>query len=92
MSTIQCTRCGEQRPQLASPPFKDELGDRIHDEICNVCWNEWLRRQMQLINHYSLDVRTNQAREFLRRNVEAFLFRKGVTDDIDPSQQGKIRG
>ena len=90
MSTIPCTRCGEQRPQLATPPFKDELGNKIHGEICTVCWGEWLQRQMQLINHYALDVRTDQAREFLRRNVEAFLFREGTSDEIDTSQQGKI--
>jgi len=75
---------------MAAPPFKDELGARIHQEICNVCWSEWLQRQMQLINHYALDVRTAQAREFLRRNVEAFLFGEGASDEIDTSQQGKL--
>lgn len=90
MSTISCARCGQDRPQLAAPPFKDELGARIHQEICSVCWSEWLQRQMQLINHYALDVRTDQARDFLRRNVEAFLFREGSSDEIDTSQQGKL--
>lgn len=90
MSTISCTRCREQRPPLAAPPFKDELGARIHGLICSLCWSEWLQRQMQLINHYALDVRTNQAREFLRRNLEAFLFDEGRSDEIDTSQEGKI--
>jgi Fe-S cluster biosynthesis and repair protein YggX len=45
---------------------------------------------MQLINHYALDVRTDEARDFLRRNVEAFLFGKGEGDEIDTSQQGKL--
>jgi len=45
---------------------------------------------MQLINHYALDVRTDQAREFLRRNLEAFLFDEGRSDEIDTSQEGKI--
>lgn len=75
---------------MATPPFKDDLGAKIHEEICNVCWSEWLQRQMQLINHYALDVRTEQAREFLRRNVEAFLFGEGASDEIDTSQQGKL--
>lgn len=90
MSTISCTRCGEQRPPIAAPPFKDELGTRIHGQICSLCWSEWLQRQMQLINHYALDVRTDQAREFLRRNLEAFLFDEGRSDEIDTSQEGKI--
>jgi len=90
VSIITCTRCGEKRPGLATPPFKDALGNRIHAEICSVCWNEWLQRQMQLINHYALDVRTDRAREFLRRNVEGFLFREGASDEIDAGQKGKI--
>jgi Fe-S cluster biosynthesis and repair protein YggX len=45
---------------------------------------------MQLINHYALDVRTPEAREFLRRNVEAFLFGEGAGDGIDTSQFGKL--
>jgi Fe-S cluster biosynthesis and repair protein YggX len=87
---IVCGRCGERRPGLESAPFRDELGARIHESICRVCWDEWLHRQMQLINHYALDVRTEQARAFLRRNVEAFLFGTGEGDEIDTSQEGKI--
>jgi Fe-S cluster biosynthesis and repair protein YggX len=45
---------------------------------------------MQLINHYALDVRTAEARTFLRRSVEAFLFEQGAGDEIDTSQEGKI--
>lgn len=90
MSDILCKRCGERRQQIEAPPFRDELGERIHQSICQVCWDEWLRRQMQLINHYALDVRTPEARDFLRRNVEAFLFAVGEADEIDTSQEGKI--
>jgi len=90
MKNIKCLRCGEERAQLEAPPFKDELGERIRSEICQVCWDQWLKRQMQLINHYALDVRTPEARDFLRRNVKAFLFDTGEGDAIDTSQEGKI--
>ena len=90
MTDIRCVRCDEQRAAIGSPPFRDELGERIHQGICQVCWDEWLQRQMQLINHYALDVRTPEARDFLRRNVEAFLFGTGGGDEIDTSQEGKI--
>lgn len=90
MTDIHCTRCGERRAQIGAAPFPNELGRRIHEQICQVCWDEWLKRQMQLINHYALDVRQEEARDVLRRNVEAFLFGIGEADDIDTSQQGKI--
>ncbi len=90
MSEVTCKRCGNERAGLDAPPFRDELGARIQRSICQVCWDEWLKRQMQLINHYALDVRQPEAREFLRRNVEAFLFGEGRADEIDTSQQGKL--
>jgi len=90
MANLDCNRCAAKRAQLESPPFPDELGERIHKQICQACWDEWLQRQMQLINHYALDVRKDEARQFLRRNVQAFWFGAGEADEIDPSQEGKI--
>lgn len=90
MTDLLCARCDQRRPQIESAPFRDELGERIQQTICRICWDEWLQRQMQLINHYALDVRKSEARDFLRKNLEAFLFGVGEGDDIDTSQQGTL--
>lgn len=87
---IQCTRCGLPGPQLTRPPLRNELGERVHANICQRCWDQWLRYQTALINHNGLDVRDRPAREFLMVNMEAFFFRAGETSDIDTSQQGNI--
>jgi len=44
-----------------------------------------------LINHYGLNVMDPQARQFLTRNMEAFLFKAGAGDEIDTSKQGTIQ-
>lgn len=90
MAEITCVRCGLTREPVARQPFRNELGERITREICAVCWQEWLAYQTALINHYGLDVREPEAREFLTRNLEAFLFSEGGAEDIDTSQQGNI--
>ena len=90
MTEIQCSRCGQPGPQLAKPPLRNELGDRVFASICQRCWDQWLRYQTVLINHNGLDVRDRPAREFLMVNMEAFCFRTGSTADIDTSQQGNI--
>ena len=90
MSEITCVRCGQVGPQIAKPPFRNELGTRIHEQICQRCWDQWLRYQTALINHNGLDVRDKPAREFLTANLQAFLFKTGETEEIDTSQQGKI--
>lgn len=74
MPTITCARCGQERDRLPYRPFQNDLGLRVFDTICTVCWAEWLKNQQQLINHYGLNVREPQAKEMLFTNMEQFLF------------------
>ncbi|MGH7475828.1 MAG: oxidative damage protection protein [Longimicrobiales bacterium] len=90
MSEIQCVRCGKTGQPIERAPLRNELGERIHASVCRDCWSEWLRYQTALINHYGLDVRDKQARDFLSSNMEAFCFRTGETESIDTSQEGNV--
>jgi hypothetical protein len=58
--------------------------------ICTACWKEWLAYQQALINHYGLDVRDREARDFLTQNMEAYLFETEEPEDIDTSEEGNI--
>ena len=82
MNTVQCVRCGLAGERQAFKPFASELGQRIHDEICKDCWAAWLKTQQQLINHYGLVPHQPQAKAFLMRNLEEFLFGDGAPDRI----------
>ena len=90
MADITCTRCGETREGFERPPFPGAIGARIVTEICKNCWAQWLKQQTMLINHYGLNVMDPQARTFLTRNMEAFLFKVGQAEDVDTSKQGTI--
>ena len=59
---------------MAFRPFPNELGLRVYEQICGDCWAEWLKTQQQLINHYGLNLRDQQAKDFLFTNMEQFLF------------------
>jgi Fe-S cluster biosynthesis and repair protein YggX len=76
MATVTCTRCGQTRDGMAFQPFQNDIGRRAFEQICGVCWGEWLKFQQQLINHYGLNLRDQQAKDFLYRNMEQFLFGK----------------
>jgi Fe-S cluster biosynthesis and repair protein YggX len=76
MATITCTRCGQTREGMAFQPFQNDIGRRAFEQICGVCWAEWTKFQQQLINHYGLNLRDQQAKDFLYRNMEQFLFGK----------------
>ncbi len=75
---VQCIRCGENREGMAFQPFQNDIGRRAYEQICGVCWGEWLKFQQQLINHYGLNLREQQAKDFLYRHMEEFLFGGGA--------------
>jgi Fe-S cluster biosynthesis and repair protein YggX len=55
-------------------PFQNPLGKRAYEEICAVCWGEWLKHQQALINHYGLNLREAEAKKFLFEQMEEYLF------------------
>ena len=91
MESIDCRRHpGTPGPPLARSPFRSPLGERIHREICADCWRDWLQHQTLLINHYGLDPRKAESREFLYGQISAVLFDDGEVAEIDTSKQGTI--
>jgi Fe-S cluster biosynthesis and repair protein YggX len=90
MAEISCARCGKEGQQLPYAPFNNDFGRRIQSEICRDCWQEWLKHQTMLINHYGLNLQDPEARTFLLDNTEKFLFGTGEADEVDTSKQGTI--
>jgi Fe-S cluster biosynthesis and repair protein YggX len=43
-----------------------------------------------LINHYGLNLMDPQARAFLSKNRDAFLYRSGAGEQVDTTRQGTI--
>ena len=90
VTTIACVRCNAQKEGFERAPFPGAIGARVLEGICRECWGDWLKQQTMLINHYGLNVMDPQARQFLTRNMDAFLFRTGQQDGVDTSKQGTI--
>jgi Fe-S cluster biosynthesis and repair protein YggX len=90
VADVTCTRCGQSREGFEKAPFPGAMGQRIVAEICRECWGQWLKQQTMLINHYGLNVMDPQARAFLTRNLDAFLFKTGRQEDVDTTKQGTI--
>ena len=90
MESIVCRRCGEESTPLERPPFRSELGERVRASICPACWKDWLKHQTLLINHYGLDPRDPQAREFLYAQVEEVLLGSGEAEQVDTTKKGTV--
>ena len=87
---MTCTRCGQTRTGFEKAPFPGPIGARVVQETCTQCWADWTKQQTMLINHYGLDVMDPQARQFLTKNMSAFLFKSGENANIDTTKQGTI--
>jgi Fe-S cluster biosynthesis and repair protein YggX len=83
-------RCDKDAPKLEKPPFRNPVGERVHEEICQDCWSDWLEHQTLLINHYGLDPRNPKAREFLYAQIEKVLLKGEEGEGLDTSQRGSI--
>ncbi len=92
MSDVTCARCGQTRAGFERPPIgvAGATGERIVREICQDCWGQWLKQQTMLINHYGLNLMDPQARSFLSKNRDAFLFKTGAGEGVDTTKQGTI--
>jgi Fe-S cluster biosynthesis and repair protein YggX len=90
MPDTKCVRCGQTRAGFEKPPFPGPIGARVVEQICQQCWSDWVKQQTMLINHYGLNVMDPQARSFLTKNMQAFLFKTEAGESVDTSKQGTI--
>ena len=88
---FKCFRCGQKTEPLGFAPFPNELGTRVANETCKDCWAAWQKKQMQLINHFGLDVSNPDTHQFLFDQMKIFFFNEGVdVAQIDTSQEGSV--
>jgi Fe-S cluster biosynthesis and repair protein YggX len=92
MPDVTCSRCGQTRAGFERPPVgvAGATGERIVREVCQPCWADWLKQQTMLINHYGLNLMDPQARAFLSKNRDAYLFKSGNSESVDTTRQGTI--
>jgi tetratricopeptide (TPR) repeat protein len=65
---------GSRARQLPTPPFNDDLGRRIQQNICADCWNDWLRNySIKVINELRLDLSTDHGQAEYDRYMREFL-------------------
>jgi Fe-S cluster biosynthesis and repair protein YggX len=86
--TVTCVRCGATNPRISSfIGFYGELKQRLQDNVCEPCWQEWLRYQLMAINEYRLNLGTEAHRQILEKLVTEFT----KLDGEAPSEDGTPR-
>ena len=62
---VKCRKLGKELPGLAKPPYKNELGQRIYDEVSKEAWDMWLRDSVKYINTYRVDLTSPEGQKFM---------------------------
>jgi Fe-S cluster biosynthesis and repair protein YggX len=74
---ITCAKLQILAPGLAQPPYPGELGKKIYDSVSQQAWQQWLDHQTMLINEHRLSMLDPKARDFLKQEMNNFLFGSG---------------
>jgi len=73
VADVTCKRCGQTREGLARPPMPGALGTTIQSTICAVCWEEWTRAEVMVINELRLNFMDPAAQQTLESHMREFL-------------------
>jgi Fe-S cluster biosynthesis and repair protein YggX len=73
MAQVKCVRCGNEAPGLDFPPLVGSRGQKVQENVCAACWNEWLEQSKNLINHYGIEVADPAQRRQLYAVMAEFL-------------------
>ncbi len=62
---VHCRKLDKDLPGLARPPYKNELGRRIFEEVSREAWDMWLKDSVKYINTYRLDLASPEGQKFM---------------------------
>lgn len=88
--TVFCVKTQKEGEKLDRPPFPNELGKRIHENVSKEGWALWIAHSTMLINEFRIDVSSRQGTQFLLEQCEAFFFGEGsaAPPDYKPVGEG----
>lgn len=75
---VHCIKLGKEAPGIKFPPFPNELGKRIYDNVSQEAWDGWLRYQTMIINENRLSLADPRARQYITQQMENYFFGDGA--------------
>ena len=83
MTTINCSRCGQQRTAAEEVSDSGKPGDQIRQRVCGPCWAEWEQAEVIVINELRLDFMDPRSHDILVQHMREFL---GLDGEPSPTQ------
>ena len=86
MAQVQCVKCGQAGEAITDNLFMGRLESEIKAKICKPCWKEWEKMRVMVINEYQINLGDENGREFVKKQMRAFL-KLGDAMDTSKLQQ-----
>lgn len=76
---VFCAKFQREMPGLSEVPFEgNPLGQRIYENVSKEAWKMWVEHMKMLMNEYRLNLGTQEAQEFLLKQMEEYFFGAGA--------------
>ena len=75
---VMCVKFQKEMPGLDETPFDNELGQRIYESVSKEAWKMWIEQMKMIMNEYRLNLGTQEAQEFLLKQMEEYFFGEGA--------------
>jgi Fe-S cluster biosynthesis and repair protein YggX len=76
---VFCVKFQKEMPGLDEPPFDNHpLGQRIYENVSKEAWKMWLEQMKMIMNEYRLNLGTQEAQEFLLKQMEDYFYGEGA--------------
>jgi Fe-S cluster biosynthesis and repair protein YggX len=76
---VFCVKFQREMPGLDESPFDNHpLGQRIYENVSKEAWKMWLEQMKMIMNEYRLNLGTQEAQEFLLKQMEDYFFGEGA--------------
>ncbi len=76
--TVFCVKFQREMPGLDEPPFDNELGQRIFENVSRDAWAMWMEQCKMILNEYRLNPANRQDQEFIVHQMEQYFFGEGA--------------
>jgi len=75
---VKCVKLGKELPGLSEPPFDNELGQRIFENVSEDAWRMWIEHLKMVMNEYRLNLADREAQRMVKQYLEDFFFGSGA--------------
>jgi Fe-S cluster biosynthesis and repair protein YggX len=79
---VHCRMLKKDLPGLDRVPYKNELGQKIYNEVSKEAWAKWLQDSVKYINTYRVDLAAPEGQKFMLKQAAIYFgFEEGNLAD-----------